>query len=183
MDLFLKTYWQLCGLPRCRVSLYKNDFIVCELFVRPTHYTEEYLLCINYEKGYAPRIWIINPEMHITDRYRLPHVFPGNRLCLYHSRDWRWIATCDIRKTLIVWSMMWIVNYEYYKINSTWIGSEAEHDSENKENTGDIESIHTGNMAIASAKFLKNNPITLSMFEKLKKRRAKNARCKRKKRR
>lgn len=128
LDNFRTTYRNLSLFPNREIQFAPLDkFIVWESQVQPTPWSCRYKLCLNYEIFYAPRIWVVEPDF--ADKKDLPHVYAGssNRLCLYHPRDWEWKSSCDILKTVVLWSMMWLVYYEDYTKTGYWRGPEADH--------------------------------------------------------
>jgi hypothetical protein len=123
---FKRTYKELSLISK-KIKLKANSFIIWEWTVRPYPDTQEYTICINYEKRWPPRVWIVVPDISLKNN--LPHVFSKqkNRLCLYHDNDWQWHSYYKMRDTILVWSLMWIVYYEDFCITDKWRGPEAEH--------------------------------------------------------
>jgi hypothetical protein len=117
-----------------------------------------YKLCLNYEKDWIPRIWIVEPNLA---KENIPHVFKAvsNQLCLYHARDFTWTKNEDIIKTLVFWALIWIEYYEFYKILGKWGGPEATHDMPKQLN--DTSEVNKKNSKINKKMpmYLKNYPI------------------------
>ncbi len=126
IDYFYNTYKQLQARPntRCRWEV-RNKFIICEFNVTSGYSGSTYTLCLNYEKFYAPRVWVVEPSF-MRCSY-LPHVYFGNRLCLYHPDDFVWTKEKDIVQTIMCWAAIWIDFYEIWKETGVWLGPEAEH--------------------------------------------------------
>lgn len=85
------------------------------------------MLCLNYEIGWDPRIWVIEPDFTQLDI--LPHVYKhhSNRLCLYKPSNFNWTSDKNIVQTIILWAFCWIEFYEGWKDNGKWYGEEADH--------------------------------------------------------
>jgi hypothetical protein len=99
----------------------------------------------------------------------IPHSYVGqhNRLCLYHSKDFKWSIDKNIVQTILCWSVLWIEYYEIYQILGKWLGPEAKHGNTPKQLTqrddiaNDIENINTI-QENDMPKYLKNYPIRIS---------------------
>jgi hypothetical protein len=63
---------------------------------------------------------VLEPRLRETDGPRLPHVFPGDRLCLHFSGEWR--ADQSIATTIMPWISEWLFHYEIWKVTGKWHG-------------------------------------------------------------
>ena len=99
----------------------RGKLLVWEGWVKPREESRKYLLCLNYIIGASPRIWVVDPPLHETID-KLPHVYAGNRLCLYQPKEWWWSKTFSIAKYLIPWAILWIYYYEIFQITGEWEG-------------------------------------------------------------
>lgn len=128
---FRHSFLQLACFPRGKVRYgVRERFIIWEGEVQPFWYTGKYTLCLNYEWLWPPRIWVVDPDFSVLKG--LPHVYAGNRLCLYHPRDWSWKSSCNITGTIIRWAQMWLVYYEDFLRTGSWRGPEADHNEAQK---------------------------------------------------
>lgn len=48
---------------RCRFAV-RDKFILWECTVQPFYFTSDYRLCLNYEIGWPPRVWIVKPDLY-----------------------------------------------------------------------------------------------------------------------
>lgn len=89
----------------------------------------KYTICLNYEKWFSPRVWVVEPDFTELTCW-IPHVYKesANRLCLYHPRDFKWTVSKDLIQTIILWAFLWIEFFEIYLITDEWTGPEAPHD-------------------------------------------------------
>lgn len=161
---FRRSFYQLAYFPIGKVCYgVRERFIIWEGEVQPFPYTGKYTLCLNYERLWPPRVWIVEPDF--SKLKGLPHVYPGNRLCLYHPSDWAWKGSYNIIDTIIRWSQMWIVYFEDYLRTGAWRGPAADHE---RPKDNDIENAEepTNKKKKASIEgepiYLKNYPIRLS---------------------
>lgn len=158
IDFFNKTYIRLLYFPnsKCRWG-YRGSFIIWE-FYAISKSGRKYTLCLNYEKGYSPRIWIVEPDLTSG---KLPHVYStrSNQLCLYHTNDFQWSKDKDIIKTIFLWALVWIEFYEFYQELGEWLGPEFDHaglpKQEGDGNTGSAQN----KFKINGPKYLKKHPI------------------------
>jgi len=163
-DHFKNTYRTLSLVPNSDIEYRPhNKFIIWEFATRPFPHNNLYVLCLNYEIGWPPRVWVVEPDL--TGKGNLPHTYTSenNRLCLYRSTDWAWDSSCDIMKTVVLWSQMWLFYYEDYLITGQWRGPEADHDEREKK----VENSKT-NKSTKTQKplFLKAYPIRLARTKK-----------------
>lgn len=173
---FRKSFYQLSCFPIGNVRYGVRDrFIIWEGEVQPLWYTGKYTLCLNYERLWPPRIWVVNPDL---SKYKLPHVYPGNYLCLYHPTDWSWQSSYNIVDTIIRWSQMWIVYFEDFLRTRVWRGPEADHDMPQKDDTEKKGGVKKKKKRAneESPVYLKSYPTRLPITQKAKKKKAKKRR-------
>jgi hypothetical protein len=113
----------------------KQNKLICKGIVKPTEYSKEYNIRIDYDGINSPKVYVIEPEIEYSDDI---HIYPkeGN-LCLYHQEtdDFYW----DYRKhnifdTIIPWALEWFVYYELYHITGKWEHPYKPHRTVKKEN-------------------------------------------------
>lgn len=91
--------------------------------VQPTAATKQYKVLIRYQLDSTPKVWIIEPELVTrTEDERIPHVYPGNRLCLYTPGRGEWTRRLSISDTIVPWTVLWIYYYEVWHATSRWLG-------------------------------------------------------------
>lgn len=59
---------------------------------------------------------------------RIPHVYPGKRLCLYLPRSGEWTHEKYISETIVPWTSLWFYYYEVWDATGEWLGG-GEHPS------------------------------------------------------
>lgn len=132
IDCFHKTF-ELLGYRFKRNPpkwIVRDKFMVWEFAYKSISCGRKYTICLNYERGFAPRVWIVEPNLSKMVDVNLPHVYKeqSNRLCLYHPRDFQWHQSDDLIQTIILWSMLWIEFFEIFLETGEWCGPEASHD-------------------------------------------------------
>ncbi len=129
-DYFQKSFLDLAMIKssHCRWVV-RGHFFVCELDVISNLQSNKYTLCINYERYWSPRVWIVEPSF-LVGTY--PHTYSGqsNQLCLFNNSLSPWRVQYNIVDTIVCWTTMWLNYYEYYTIAHKWVGPEAKHDTQ-----------------------------------------------------
>lgn len=107
----------------------RDKFMVWEYTYKSVSCERQYTICLNYERGFAPRVWIVEPDFSKLTNLNFPHVYKekSNMLCLYHPHDFHWHQNKDLIQTIILWSMLWIEFFEIFLKTGKWYGPEANH--------------------------------------------------------
>jgi hypothetical protein len=78
-------------------------------------------LRITYRHRVRPAVTVIEPplELHANSK-SLPHVFPGDKLCLHFPMEWNdgMLIAC----TILPWAAEWLLHYEIWLITEQWEG-------------------------------------------------------------
>jgi hypothetical protein len=78
--------------------------------LQPTPTSETCKIIIAYDLKEWPKVRVLSPELVTrTDAEKIPHTYPGNRLCLYLPKACEWTKDMLISKT-IVWTSPEIVD-------------------------------------------------------------------------
>ena len=86
----------------------------------PSPASPVYTVSLTYRVGEPPKVFVDAPRLDPGHRERLPHVYDGDRLCLYTPGEWQ--ATMSIAKTIIPWTAEWLLHYELWKATDRWAG-------------------------------------------------------------
>jgi hypothetical protein len=85
----------------------------------PTPASAVYTVEILHTVGFRPEIRVIDPEMEHRPGEALPHVFPGDLLCVYRGDQW----TADKPLAAILpWITEWLFYYELWLGTGRWYG-------------------------------------------------------------
>lgn len=86
----------------------------------------EYTVGIRYAHRRRPKVTVITPTLETRPDEPLPHIYPGNELCLYYGNEFdgskHFIAT-----TIVPWASEWLYFYEHWMGTGKWLGTEAPH--------------------------------------------------------
>jgi hypothetical protein len=87
--------------------------------IQPTPASAVYTVEIRHVVGRRPDISVIDPELEGRPGEGLPHVFPGNLLCVYRGDQW----TADKSLAIVVpWISEWLLFYELWLPTGKWLG-------------------------------------------------------------
>lgn len=91
--------------------------------LQPSAMSEEYQIKIVYKLGGTPQVSILLPQLQgRSDHSSIPHVYPGNRPCLYLPRSGEWDPGKSIAETIIPWTSLWLYYYEVWHVTGEWLG-------------------------------------------------------------
>jgi len=113
-------YFIRLAFPDFHVLTARNQ-LRCVGVLQPSAMSDPYTVQLEYEVRARPRVRILQPELRLAKgKTKLPHVFPGNELCLHLSTDWRPDQKiCDF---IIPWISVWLYFYEMWLVTGEWIG-------------------------------------------------------------
>lgn len=116
----------LLALPTCREIHRTRDIYCVELDIRNGKYT----LYIEQKLSYAPRIYILHPEIDESDLVAI-HTFSKVyiawykrelvRICISHHRD-NWSHFVPLSQSYIPWAIEWTEFYELWLLTGEWFG-------------------------------------------------------------
>jgi hypothetical protein len=93
----------------------------CVVPIQPTPASETYSARIQYRHHDSPHVHIVEPELALhPGSNRLPHVYPGNELCLYYRGEWQHHML--LAATILPWTAEWLLHYEIWLITGEWTG-------------------------------------------------------------
>lgn len=93
-----------------------------EGWVRPTPRSVSYTFVLFYSIGERPTINIVEPVLELNNKHqKLPHVFPGDNLCLYYSSS-EFNGSKLLANSVVQWITLWIYYYELWVVKGEWLG-------------------------------------------------------------
>ncbi|ANY23881.1 hypothetical protein [Gordonia terrae] len=112
--------------PEERRPLVKAGLLIWSVTLQPTPMSVLYKVGIRYVHRRRPNVTVLTPTLETRPHEPLPHVYPGNELCLYYGNEFdgskHFIAT-----TIVPWASEWLYFYEHWISTGQWLGSEAPH--------------------------------------------------------
>lgn len=91
--------------------------------LRPSGMSDVYRIAITYRLGGVPVVEVVSPELvKRPDQECFPHVYPGDRPCLYDPKLREWTPVNLIAETVLPWASEWLFYYEYWRATGEWLG-------------------------------------------------------------
>jgi len=87
----------------------------------PTEMSDTYTVRVTYTAPLRPVVEVISPELKGRPGERIPHTFPGKKLCLHLHEEWD-AANTIIATTVVKWAALWLFFYEAWVITGKWEG-------------------------------------------------------------
>lgn len=64
---------------------------------------------------------VVDPPLDLHEgEPKLPHVYPGDELCLYYPSQWR--SDLLLAVTVLPWTAEWLLHYEIWLATGKWTG-------------------------------------------------------------
>ncbi len=91
--------------------------------LQPTPLSMMYKIKVQYVLDSRPKIWVISPELEKrSDQDKIPHLYPGDHLCLYLPWTKEWNRNMLISETIMPWTSLWLYYYEIWHATGDWLG-------------------------------------------------------------
>lgn len=108
----------------CRV---RDGLLTAEGDIRPTARSVAYRVWIEYRAGEPPEVHVLSPKLEPREEGgHLPHVYPGDRLCLYLPGADEWTPDQSLAYTIVPWTAEWLFFYETWRVLGVWLGGGVE---------------------------------------------------------
>lgn len=95
--------------------------------LQPAAIGNSYTVRITYTPPRRPQVEVLEPKLASRPGERIPHTFPGERLCLHLAGEWD--AGKIIAQTIVHWTAFWLYFYETWLITGKWEGGGHEPES------------------------------------------------------
>lgn len=98
-------------------------FITVTGKTQPTPSSEVYHFRLKYQLNKVPEITITDPPLKPNFKgEKVPHVYPGLKLCLYKPGYGEFTSGKFLSKTVIGWISTWLYYYEIWHVTGDWLG-------------------------------------------------------------
>ena len=92
-------------------------------FLRPTSRSVAYEFVLKYNLEESPKTKIISPVLMKNSKgEEIPHLYPGENLCLYQPKYGEFSRTDFLCDTIIPWTSLWLYYYEVWHLTDEWLG-------------------------------------------------------------
>jgi hypothetical protein len=93
----------------------------CIMPIQPSPASQTYTVRLRHRNGRRPQVTVTNPKLALhPDAQALPHVYPGDELCLYYPGQWK--HDMLLATTILPWTAEWLMHYEIWLITGRWTG-------------------------------------------------------------
>lgn len=101
--------------------------------LRPTSRSNSYNFVLKYNLIDNPKTKIISPVLKKNSNDEdIPHLYPGENLCLYQPQYCEFRRTDLLCDTIIPWTSLWLYYYEIWHLTGEWLGGGEHPKSESK---------------------------------------------------
>lgn len=115
--------------PDERQPVVKPNRLMWFVTLKPTPMSVSYRVRIEYLQRQRPKVTVVEPRLESRPDESLPHVYPGDELCLYYEDEF--VGTEDfLADTIVPWTSEWLFYYEKWMTTGVWHASEAPHPSD-----------------------------------------------------
>lgn len=90
--------------------------------LQPSDVSPEYEIVLDYRAGAAPDVRVAHPRLEGRDGELPPHLYAGERLCLFVPKRREWTPNMLIADTIMPWTSEWLVHYELWLAIGEWTG-------------------------------------------------------------
>lgn len=112
-------------LPDARGTV-RGGELTCSFQLRPSPASRNYTVRLTYRHGRRPRVTITDPPLELRPgATALPHVYPGDELCLYLPGQWKHHML--LASTILPWAAEWLLHYELWLVTGRWAGGGDTH--------------------------------------------------------
>lgn len=92
-------------------------------YLKPTALSKNYTVRIAYSLNMIqPQVTVLSPKLIKRGEKSIPHVYPGNKLCLFRPKRKEWTKEMLISETIVPWASLWLYYYELWHATGDWLG-------------------------------------------------------------
>lgn len=102
---------------KCKI-IDMGNCLQCNLSLQPTALSPKYSVKVIYFVNSTPAVYV----RELLKKTGLPHVYKGNKLCLYYPGSGEWNHRSILADTIIPWASEWLFYYELWSITGEWHG-------------------------------------------------------------
>jgi len=90
--------------------------------LKPSPLSDCYKIQIRYKLNGNPEVEVLDPSLKSKNGRKPPHLYLGERLCLYLPKTGEWTKEMLLSETIIPWASEWLLHYEIWRITGEWYG-------------------------------------------------------------
>lgn len=109
--------------PQFESKFFSYNGLIVSGVLQPTARSEKYQFKLKYYLDCSPKIKIISPALQKNSKNEdIPHIYPGENLCLYQPKYREFKNTDLLAETIIPWTSLWLYYYELWLVTDEWHG-------------------------------------------------------------
>jgi len=113
------------AMPSAEGRVHRGE-LVCTMRIQPSPASRAYTVRLAYRHATPPSITVTDPPLELhPDAKKLPHVFIGDKLCLYYRGEWKHHML--LAHTVVPWISEWLMHYELWLVTGRWAGGGHTH--------------------------------------------------------
>jgi len=130
MTIAQQAFFLRNAFPESEIN-FKNNKLIWIGDIKPTSLSKNYKAKIEYKLKNRPDVTILSPPFRRYNNKPLPHVFKGEKLCVFRYKYAEWSPGMRIDETIIPWTSLWLIYYEVWLLTGEWYGG-GEHPEKGK---------------------------------------------------
>lgn len=113
-------------------STFKNNRFFIKLEIQPIPYSRTYSVQLFFSSKNIPEVWVYN-IVNNGDKRSIPHIYCANsekskvKICLYYPKFNEFTSKKWLSKTIIPWTIEWLMHYELWQFTNEWHGGGYAH--------------------------------------------------------
>lgn len=99
----------------------RRGVLDCIMPIQPSPASQLYTIRILQQNCGQPKVTVIDPPLQLhPGASSLPHIYPGDELCLYYPGQWQ--PEMFLATTVVPWTAEWLMHYELWLATGHWAG-------------------------------------------------------------
>ena len=90
--------------------------------LQPTPLSAIYSIRLEYRVDCLPGPVVDRPRLERRNGQKIPHVYRGDRPCLFYPGYRNWHSGKLVARTIIPWMSLWLYHYEMWHATGDWQG-------------------------------------------------------------
>lgn len=100
----------------------RSSQLIWKGLLTPTVLSKIYTVQVCYKLSKSPEVSVIDPNLETRNGENPPHLYSGDRLCLYLPQTNEWDKNMLLADTIIPWTSEWLFHYEVWLATGEWCG-------------------------------------------------------------
>lgn len=124
--------------PDAESQIHRSELVWVGM-LQPSPMSDCYKVRVLYKLNGSPDVKVLEPPLQPKNNQKAPHLYSGERLCLYLPQVGEWTKGMLLSETIIPWASEWLLNYEIWLVTGEWCGGGV-HPTKNRRKKGKLRS-------------------------------------------